>query len=654
MKRRLMYIFYVFALIMFCVTVAAEERPERLERLESKEVSIMFTHDIHSHFDTEVIEIDGEISYRGGFAKLKTATDEIREIYPNTYLFDGGDFAMGTPFQTIFSTDAAEIRMLGRLGFDAATLGNHEFDYRATGLTDMLNAAMAYTESDEHLPQLLIANIDWEKTFADSSREKDAKELRESLQKYGVSEEYTYFTRDDITIAVFGIFGRESDAFAPESGLYFLDPIERGKEVVAKIKADGKADMIVCLSHSGTKKEIEKSEDEQLAKAVPEIDLIVSAHTHTLLEEPIIHGDTAIVSCGAYTDNLGHVTFTQNGERWKVKEYDIIPLDSEIADNAEVLKDIEVFREKVSERYFSQFGYEYDEILAVAPFAFTDINEFSKVQGEDSLGNLISDAFIYAVKEAEGDDYENVDVAVVPSGVVRGSFGQGEITVSNAYNVSSLGIGPDKIPGYPVVSIYLTGAELKTIAEIDISVSPLMGEARLYISGLAYEYNPNRLILNRVTDVWFDTKDGRKEIDDNKLYRVVGGLYSCQMLGAVEAQSFGILSVTPKDKQGAPIENFENHLVYENGKELKEWEALAKYLESFEKTDGVSVVPEYYNELHDRKILNDDSSIGAIIKNPNKIAIIFVCIVILIVAVLAAIIIFIVKIAKRIKRKHRS
>jgi len=271
------------------------------------------------------------------------------------------------------------------------------------------------------------------------------------------------------------------------------------------------------------------------------------------------------------------------------------------------------------------------------------------VQGEDTLGNLISDSYIAAVKKAEGANYRNVDVAVVPQGVVRCSFTEGVITAADAFNVSSLGIGPDRIPGYPLVSIYLTGKELKTAAEIDASISTLMIEARLYMSGLSYTYNPNRLLLNRVTKVNIMSPDGTmSELNDKELYRVIGGLYSCQMLGAVEAQSFGLLKVTPKDKDGNPITDFEKHIVYDGNNELKEWIALANYLESFEIAGGISVIPEYYNMLHGRKVEETSRSLGALLKNPNKIFFILLGTVLLILTVITVPAVLIIR---RVRRK---
>ncbi len=450
---------------------------------------------------------------------------------------------------------------------------------------------------------------------------------------------------------MFGIFGKESDSWAPESGLYFLDPTETAKKVVETIKTDGQADLIVCLSHSGTKMNPKESEDELLAKAVPEIDLIISGHTHTKLDEPIISGNTVIVSSGEYTQYLGHLILTKNGDSYTPKDYKLIPLDGSVADDAEMLQEIEKYKALVNEKYMKQFGYELDEVLAVSDYTFTPIEDFADVQGEDTLGNLISDSYIYAVKKAEGDAYEKIDAAVCPFGVVRGSFGEGEITAADAYNVSSLGIGADGIPGYPLVSLYLTGAELKTMTEVDISVSDIMQPARLYISGLTYTYNPNRLFLNRVTDVKLVTENDTEEIDDKALYRVVGGLYSCQMLGTVESKSFGLLSVVPKDKNGEPITDFEQHIIYTGGIELKEWVALADYLQSFDQVEGIARIPSYYSKLQGRKVESDSKNIADLLRNPNKIFFIALAVVLFILFIITIIIVLTVKAVRRSRKK---
>ena len=599
------------------------------------EISIIFTNDLHSHFEPERFIAQDREGERGGFARMKTAIDGIVARYPGSFVLDAGDFAMGTLYQTIFSTEASELRMLGLLGFDAVTLGNHEFDYRTKGLTDMLNAAMA---SGDRLPAITIANIDWERTLADKDRAERASELKAAIERYAERHgnyEYLVIEKGGIKAAVFGIEGKESDSYAPLSGLYFKDQVETAKAVVAQIKASTNADIIICLSHSGTSSNPKNSEDELLAKAVPEIDVIISGHTHSRLETPIAVGNTLVVSSGAYSYDIGFLRLVRDGNRFKASGYELVPISENLAKDADAEKAILGFRELVNRQYLSLFGYSFDEVLAEADFDFTPIEQFAWTQGEDGLGNLISDSYIAAVKKAEGAFYRNVDVAVVPAGVVRGSFTRGAITVADAFNVSSLGIGPDGIPGYPLVNIYLTGKELKTVAEIDISISTLMIEARLYTSGLSYSYNPSRLLLNRVTETQLVNPDGSlSNLDDKKLYRVIGGLYSCQMLGAVEAKSFGLLKITPKDESGSPIVDFEGHIIYDGSRELKEWVALARYLQSFEPVNGIPKVPAYYNQLHGRKVEILSRSPAALLAKPNKIFFLLVGVVLILLAII--------------------
>src|SRR5699024_2025715 len=163
----------------------------------------------------------------------------------------------------------------------------------------------------------------------------------------------------------------------------------------------------------------------------------------------------------------------------------------------------------------------------------------------------------YAIKEAEQENYRKVDVAVVASGIIRDSFTKGDIMVKDAFQVSSLGIGKDQLSGYPLIDVYLNGKELKTAAEVDASIQPIMGAAQLYMSGLKYSFNPNRIIFNKVTDISLDTENGELELEDDKLYRVVANLYTGQMLDEVKARSKNLLSIVPKDENGHEIVDFE-------------------------------------------------------------------------------------------------
>lgn len=624
------------------------------EPIQQKSIDILFLHDTHSHLDSFLTVTDGRDVQIGGFARIKTLIDEKKAENPDTLILDAGDFSMGTLVQTIFDSDAPELRMLGALGCEVTTLGNHEFDYRSEGLAGALNAA---AECGEPVPSMVLCNIDWETMEAEGLTE-EQKLLKDAFDHYGMTD-YTVIQKGDVSIAVFGIFGEDSLSCAPTCVLKFKDASEAAAATVKEIQEKEDVDMVVCVSHSGTSADESKSEDELLAKNVPEIDLIISGHSHTILTEPIRHGDTYIVSCGEYGKNLGSLSMYQREDgRWEMGEdYELIPVEEHIEIDAATQEKIDSFMEKVDSSYLAQFGYTRNKVLAQNSVAFCMQEELSLTHTDQNLGNIMSDAYIYAVENAEDYDGHPVDVVVVPYGCVRDTYATGDITVTDVFNSFSLGIGPDGIPGYPVISVYLTGKELKTLAEIDASISDFMVYARLYTSGLEFSYNPHRLVLNKVTDCYLRDHDGnRVEIEDEKLYRVVADLYSGQMLSAVTDVSHGLLSVSPKFADGTLIENIEDAVLTENGREMKAWTVFARYMESFEDTngDGIPNVPEFYSTAQGRKIVEDSTSLGDLLKNPNKYTFMITAVILLVLAILVLVILFVVKLCRRILRKTKK
>lgn len=565
-----------------------------------KGLTVLFTHDTHDHFYPDANGV-------GGYTRLATAlkNERAKAEYP-TITVDGGDFSMGSLFQTIYATDAPELRALGQMDYDVVTLGNHEFDYRQKGLAEMLSAAKrgwdrdhpgsvtladgskAYVQYAGYLPRIVQANY---------TTPKDAeagKELTEAFANYPVTP-YTVIERDDLKIAVFGVMGVDSDECAPMSGMELEPMVDAAKRVVKEIQEKEQPDFIICLSHGGTEKG--KGEDYELAKAVDGIDLIISGHTHTTLTEPIVVNGTPIVSCGPYTQNLGSITLVKsNVDSYTYEGYKLIPIDDSIGPDPDMTTLAEQFKQKVDASYLSDYNMSYDGVLTVAESDFTI----------PQTGTLIGEAYIETVRKAEGTNYDPISFAVAPDGVIRGVVAKGEVTTSQAFDILSLGSGADGSPGYPLVSVYLTGKDMKNVFEVDASISALMPAATLYGAGSWWHYNPNRMFLDKVTECQVFDGYGAQAgpFADNKLYRVVADLYSGQMLAAVKEKSFGLLSITPRDKNGDPITDFEEHIIHDSqGRELKAWQAFATYLdkqESVAPKDPAAVkraVPSW-NPLH--------------------------------------------------------
>ena len=578
MKRRISALLAALVLLCSLCVIPADAAPP------ANTATILFTHDLHSHFLPQPAEDGGE---SGGYARLKTAIDREREKCPDALLLDGGDFSIGSLVQTLYTTQAAELRTMGALGYDAATLGNHEFDHTGEGFARMLNAA---ADSGDPLPALLEANY----RPAEDNPDKDF--IQQAMDDYGV-QETLLLERDGVTYGIFGLMGVDSDDCAPTSGFALEDAAQAAERCVASLREQG-ADLIICLSHSGTSEDPKLSEDELLAKAVDGIDVIISGHTHTTLTEPVVVNDTYIVSAGPYCENLGSLTLIWGGnDKKRLRDYHLTPINETLVEDPDTAAMVEMWKDEVGDVYLSRYGLTYDEVLTTTEF---DLNTpESGVQQGNNLGDLVADAFLWAVENLEADTLDAATVSVTADGVLRAPLRTGSLTTSQAFDVLSMGVGADGTSGFPLVGVYLTGKELKAVAEVDASVTPIMPVAQLYIGGMEYNFNTNRMFFNRVTDArLYPTAfaDGSQsgaaaEIEDGQLYRVVTGMYSAQMLGTVKTKSMGLLSLEPKMADGSPVTDFNDCILYDkDGNEIKEWYALAAYLESFGK-DGV---PEAY------------------------------------------------------------
>jgi 5'-nucleotidase / UDP-sugar diphosphatase len=225
------------------------------------------------------------------------------------------------------------------------------------------------------------------------------------------------------------------------------------------------------------------------------------------------------------------------------------------------------------------------------------------------LGNMITDSYRAAIKNAEGKNYEYINFAIQPLGLIRDSFQKGKITVADIFQVLSLGLGSDGQAGYPLVAFYISGKELKDVLEVHTTVAPLVKEdAYLQVSGVKFTYNPHRIWFDRVTSVMVQEAEGLyKPLDKAKLYRACANIYAAEMINFVGTASHGLLKVQPKDKNGRPLTDIKSAIVYVDKKsprpsELKEWLALAGYMQSFKGTNdnSLSEIPEKYSKPEGR------------------------------------------------------
>jgi len=469
-------------------------------------------------------------------------------------------------------------------------------------------------------------------------------EISEAFENYGVKK-YTIIERGGVYFALFGINGFDSDDCAPNSGMIFKDPAEVSQKVVNTAVAEckekyGVEPVVICLSHSGV--DGTEGEDYELAQSVEGIDLIVSGHTHTTLSEPIEVNDTYIVSAGEYGKYLGVVNMSFDGDCARLTDYKLIPVDENVAEDKEISAKVQEFKEKVETGYLSKYGVAFDEVIVNNPFKFDSVDEVYATQHDSNLGNLFADAYKWAVEKATG---ESVDVALTAAGVVRETLPVGKITTSDIFNAASLGVGTEG----ELIKVYITGRELKAALEVDASVQPIMKAAQLFFSGVEYSFNTNRMIFNKIDKAYLVRNDGTKEeIIDDKMYSVVTGMYAGQMLGSVKEKSFGLLSITPKDKNGNPLEANElvNYVVYENSAPLKEWYAITAYLKAMN-----GEMSSYYESADGRKTVYSSLAPTDMLRNANGFTYAVLGVVLVLIAVIVLVVVLTVRKIKRKKNK---
>ena len=232
------------------------------EKRELKHITILHTNDVHSHI--EPFEPDHALyPGLGGIARRYTLIQQIRQENPNTLLFDAGDIFQGTPYFNFYGGEL-ELKLMSKMGYDGATIGNHDFDNGIEGLLAQLPHA--------DFP-FINTNYNFEQTVLE-----------------GQIKPYQVLVRDGIKIGVFGLGIRLEGLVGKK--LYreteYLDPIPVAREVVKKLKEEEECELVICLSHLGYEYESDEISDQKLAAATKDIDLIIGGHTHTFLPEPFV------------------------------------------------------------------------------------------------------------------------------------------------------------------------------------------------------------------------------------------------------------------------------------------------------------------------------------------------------------------------------
>lgn len=260
------------------------------DSLKTKKLTILHTNDVHSHIDafsTNHPKYPG----MGGVVQRAKLIEQIKKENPNVLLLDAGDSFQGTPYYNYYGGEL-EFKLMSKMGYEATTIGNHEFDNGIDGLAAQMQHAKF---------QILSANYDFKNTIM-----------------HPFVKPYHIFMKDGIKVGVFGL-GVELAGLVDKK-MYketvYLDPVEISTDMVRLLKKVEKCDLIICLSHLGYayKNEPNKICDTKLAELTQDIDLIIGGHTHTFLDKPVIvknaiDKEVLINQVGCFGVNLGRIDF---------------------------------------------------------------------------------------------------------------------------------------------------------------------------------------------------------------------------------------------------------------------------------------------------------------------------------------------------------
>ncbi|MBK5195104.1 MAG: metallophosphoesterase [Proteiniphilum sp.] len=221
-----------------------------------KEIVILHTNDTHSRIEP-LPATDRYAAGKGGVERRITYIEQVRKEQRNLLLLDAGDFLQGTPYFNLFRGQV-EVEAMNMMGYDAVTLGNHEFDYGLEVLEKVVRAATF---------PIVSSNYDFSQTALS-----------------GLIEPYLILKREGLTIGVIGIGIRPGGLVSSENykGMKYLDPVQTANRLAAQLRMQHKCDIIICLSHLGY------NPDTRLAESTRNIDLIIGGHSHTFMEQPDI------------------------------------------------------------------------------------------------------------------------------------------------------------------------------------------------------------------------------------------------------------------------------------------------------------------------------------------------------------------------------
>lgn len=575
----------------------------------TQKLVILHTNDLHSHLMGAAPEVDyspatvNDDLTQGGMARLVTAIATARAAAANenkpVLLLDAGDFMMGSLFQFLATAKAPELALMKAAGYDATTIGNHELDWTPKALAGILQAATA-AGTVPTVP-IVASNMNFSATDTGDDGLK-------ALADAGVITTKLVKTVGGLKVGIFGLLGADAVRVTPQAAPLTFDPIATAAaRMVTELRTVDKVDLVIALSHSGISS-AGTGEDAALATAVTGIDVIVSGHTHDFLTAPVHVNKTLIVTAGAYGQYLGDLQLSVTPSATAglqptvtVDGYQLQPIDDKIAGNALTQTAVEAYIGGI------------DTALAPSSLAYrqvvgsTTMDLMQVGRGESPLGDLVVDAYrsiTSALQPASPPAIAFEGNGQLRSDLLKGQTGK--IWLADLFRVTPLGIGPNGLPGAPLVTFYLNAKDISSGLELGANLD-VDSQYFLQISGLKVTYDMTKPVFGRVASMQLvDASNNVTATLDptntTTCYKVVATNFVAGLLGVVKVLTNNLLSVVAKDQDCVtpvdPTVRFvdADPTTVTAVEEMKQWQAVLKYLSTRPDTnaDGIPDVPAAY------------------------------------------------------------
>jgi len=404
----------------------------------TKYITILHTNDVHGRI--EPFKYEDKKGLIGGMARRAALIKALEGSNENVVTVDAGDFAQGSLFFNIFS-GIPDVKLMHAAGYDIATLGNHEFDKG-------LKVTKEIVKQSEF--PFVCANI----------RFTGDKELQEMIKPY-VIKDY-----NEVKVAFIGLISEQLKILANKlDDVEILDSVKTGREIAEKINSE--VDLIVVISHMG------EDDDIELAKAVPEIDVIIGGHSHTFIEQPRIYNEkqdkTLVLQGGEFGVYLGRLDISVKDKEIQSYYYSFIPVDEQITADVDIQKKVKILAKEIEKYKHKKIG------KLVVAIGDEDKNIRKTLMKK---GSLVTEAIKYRFPE--------VDVVLQNSGGIRlnRQIGPGDITLADILEL------------YPfentIVTLELKGSDLKSVLETSSRRYPRSSGGFLQSLGLEYTINTDK------------------------------------------------------------------------------------------------------------------------------------------------------------------